>query len=234
MLNTDKYAWLLWKILASIVFVSTTAFFISSHGITLEFNLIEGKKINVELFRFLPDHFGATLWFPSVHGEKRPELGDFQSIGDWRKTGVLEFVNPGEPVKLVISDSNQNVVYEAMPAGGYTSTDTKRDLIRYEEGRNPFQFSWPPYDGKRFLLHAGFNEFQITILEVGKSLVGGKVTLYISPPLGFKHLSNGLFYRYLWFFHAWPVYVFILLIFYLILLYRKSVVAKKLKVKIEG
>ncbi len=217
MSNTDKGVWLLWKILASIVLVSTTAFFIASHGTKIELNLTEGEKVNVTLFRILPHNLSLKLIFTRVHGEERAEFGSFKTVGDWRKTGVLEFENPGEPIKLVVSDSIQKVVYEALPTDGYTS----RDLIRHQERRNPFQFSWPPYDGKRFLLHSGFNEFQITILEVGKSFVEEKVTLYINPPLGFKHASNGLFYRYLWFFYAWPVYVSILLFFYILLILQK-------------
>lgn len=38
--NTDKGVWLWWKVLASIVFVSTT-FFIASHGTGIELNLTE-------------------------------------------------------------------------------------------------------------------------------------------------------------------------------------------------
>lgn len=217
-----KSEWLLLNILTAIIFLSTVAFFIVSHGTEIELNLIEGEKINVKLFRILPHNLASTLIFTRVKGEERPELGEFKTIGDWRETGVLEFVNPGQPIKLVVSDSLQKVVYEAMPTSGYTS----RDLVRYQEGHNPFKFSWPPYDGKRFLLHSGFNEFQITVIEVGKSFVGEKVTLYFSPPLGFKHASKGLFYQYLWFFYAWPVYVFILFVFYILFISQKRRVHK--------
>lgn len=214
MSDNDEDLWFWWKVLAAIVLVSTTAFFIATHGTKVELNLIEGEKVNVKLFRFLPDNIPLKLLFSRVAGVERPELGKSRTIGDWRETGVFVYENPGEPIKLVASDTHQKIIYEALPTDGYYG----RSLIAYYEDNNPSKF-WP--GGERFLVKAGFSEFQITILEVGKSFVGEKVTLYISPPLGFKFAPSGFFYKYLFLFHAWPIYVLILLIFYFALLYRK-------------
>jgi len=217
MSDTDKGVWLLWKVLSTIVLVSTIAFLISSHGIQIELNLIEGEKINVKLLRILPHNLSLKFIFARVTGKPRPEMGEWETISDWRETRVLKFKNPGEPIKLVVSDTHQNVVYEALPSGGGDS----RDLILYYEDNDPCKF-WPSeYGGDSFLVNAGYSEFQITILEAGKSFIGEKVVLYIAPPLGFKHTPNGFFYKYLWFFYAWPVYVFILSIFYILLALQK-------------
>jgi len=218
MTNTDKDAWTLWWIITIFIFVATIAFYISSHTKKIELTLVKGEKVDAKLFRLSSHNISMKMLFSKRNAKKRLELGKWQTVGDWKETGMYEFTNPGEPIKLLLKNQNQELIYEALPA----SSSNIRELMLYREDNNSFQFPLIHRIEKRFLIDSGFSDFSITILEVGKSFEGEKVLLYINPPLGFKTAVNNLLYSFLWFFYLWPIYVFILFIWFLILIFKKD------------
>ncbi|WP_373030021.1 hypothetical protein [Sulfurovum sp.] len=217
--DKDKNLWLVFCILTILVIIGTAAFLASSKTTKLELSLIEGEKIDVKLFRILPHNISLKFIFNINGRDSRPELGEYKTVGNWRETGILKFENPGEPIKLLLSNTNQDVIYETMPISGTGATTVSRNLIIYKEDNNPSKFSWPPSADVQYSLDSGINEFQITVLEVGKQLVGEKVSLWIKPPLGFKSYVSS--YSFLWYFFLWPLYTFILLVLFILLFIRK-------------
>lgn len=223
MTNTNNNSWILWWSITIFVALSTVVYFIATHTTKVELTLIKGEKVNIQLFRLTPENISMFMSFSKTTGEDRPELGNYSVKVDRRKTGIREYPNPGEPVKLLVSDTEQNYTYEAMPASGYGANSITRGLILYKDDNNPYQFpTWGVRTEKQFSLNPGFNEFQITVLEVGNSLEGEPITLYIRPPLSFKFSSYGLIYQFLWYFHFWRIYFLILLVWFLVLVARKK------------
>lgn len=218
----DENLWCIWYFLAIIVFIGTTLMFITSHTKKVNIILTENKKIDITLFSFTTHNAGMRLIFKDKYKQDRPELGNFNPNTGSYKTGKLEFENPGEPVKILISDDEQKVIYEAMPLSGRGVDFNERDLIVFVKDNNSFVFSFGKSKSiKRFSIKPGFNKFQITVLQVGNKIKNEKVLLYIDPPLGFKHTDIHPLYFFLWFFFFWPFYVLILLIFYIIIAIRK-------------
>ncbi len=215
--NVDKNLWITWWVLVIFVLLNTAMFFVSSHTKIIEFTLNKNEKLNVNLFRLYPHHISIKIIFLKTDDLNKSVLGEWKTVGDWKKTGILEFINPGEPIKLLVSNIQQKKIYEAMPA---ESSDS-RPFKLYEDDNNPNKFSWGAHKYQGFDINAGFNKFEITVLEVGKSLKGRKVKLYINPPLGFQHAVASPLYTFLWFFYLWPIYLFFLFIFYLVLIFRK-------------
>tara|TARA_R110001606_G_C15387987_1_gene651155 strand:+ start:723 stop:1250 length:528 start_codon:yes stop_codon:yes gene_type:complete len=150
-------------------------------------------------------------------GKTRPELGEYTYRGDWKKTGFLDFINPGVPIKLAVHGEGKEVIYEAMPAGSYGIT-IGRDLVPFVEDENPSLFRWPPDLTLRHHIPAGYSEFVITVKELGSQLKGEKATIIIEPPVTFKTVAPR--YRYIWWFIFWPLYALLLSIYGLVLLWH--------------
>ena len=219
----NKNLWIIWWILLIFVLLNTVAFFVSSRTKTIEFTLDKNREFEIELFSFSSYNISMKILFSKTDDLDKTALGEWQTKNNRKKTGVLKFINPGEPVKLLLKDEQQEVIYEALPSNSYNT----RAFVVYENDHQPNQFSWGACKDKGFKIKRGFNDFKITVLEVGKSLQGREVKLYINPPLGFKQTVNSPLYKFLWFFYLWPVYLFLLFVIYLVLMFKKRDQSKK-------
>lgn len=216
MTNTAKYIWIIWFLLTLIVTIGTVTYKLSIGFHKTEIHLTEGSTVNIKIFRPLPHPISMKLVFARDGRSLRPEeLGKYTTTGNWRETGKLSFINPGEPVLIKLSNKKQEVTYETMPISSHGSTTVGRDLITYENDNNLSEFSWPPNITNSFNLHAGFNGIQATILKVGAPIYGEKVTLSIKPPLGAKSTQKNYIYLAIFFF--WPIYYLVLFIAFIIL-----------------
>jgi hypothetical protein len=154
-------------------------------------------------------------------GPRRPELGEYQTKGDWVKQGYLEFSSPGAPVKLLVRSGAQEVVYEAFPSSSFSYEDIGRDLWPYIDDAAPDRFAWPPNLALNVALPQGYSSVDISVLEVGSQLVGEKVSLYVVPPVSFKSTADG--YGILWWFVLWQYYAIFLVGYGAVLLWKSRV-----------
>ena len=221
MTNIDKKLWTFWWIILIFVSLSTMLYLIAAHTKKVELVLEKDEKVDIELFRFLPQNISMEIGFSEKIGVRRPELGNYKMRTGWEKTRTLDFLNPGEPVKLLVGNSKEHYMYEAKPAGSHSIDTAWRSLVPYNNDNSPNQFIMDFGKKQKFLLDAGFNEFQVTIFEAGKSLSGEHVTLYINPPISFKFGSSEPLYEFLWYFNFWPIYYLILFVWFLVLLIRR-------------
>jgi hypothetical protein len=88
-------------------------------------------------------------------------------------------------------------------------------LVVRDSDNNPARFRWPPDNAMRPSLPIGSSKVTLSIVEVGASLTGEKVTAILHAPLSFKTASPG--YGLLWWFLFWPVYVLFLAIYAVVL-----------------
>ncbi len=219
--NTDKNLWIFLNIFTLFILLFTAMYFLSTHTKKIELKLNEVDEISVKLFHLSSHNISLSMYFSLYSELDNKALGSWKTVGNWRQTGVLEFLNPGESIKVLLTNKQQNIIYEALPSAGSGRYYTHRDFMPYADDGNPNTFPWGANKIERFGINSGFNEFKIKILNVGKSLKGKKVILHINPPLGFKTTVSTPVYNFLWWFHFWPIYWLFLSIFYLILLFRK-------------
>ncbi len=78
----------------------TIVYQLSSRFLSIPLPLIPNKTVDISIFRVLPDtlrlelRFTRKSWF-----EERPELGKYYlASDDWKRTGFLDFPEPGEPI----------------------------------------------------------------------------------------------------------------------------------------
>ena len=193
----------LWLIALIFVLLGLIAKSIATYSYTTELVLKKGVTIDVPSFRFLQGNLGISLNF---------EHKDTKTLGDYKytkKNGYTSFINPGEPIQLLVKDKSQNILYEAKPA----SSGTRRSMVPYMDDNDPSIFPGFYLTTERFLVSSGFSEFQVEVIDVGKNIEGKKVILRVSPAMpGFKFTSKKLLYTYLWFFNFWPL-LFLILFF---------------------
>lgn len=214
-----KLHWALWVVLVLIVASGVLAIHLSS-GRRVSIDLSPNKTVDVSFFRLLPHALNLSLSFNRANWEdKRPELGDFTSKGrPWQESGFLEFPQPGAPIRLLIRAKDKEVVYEALPAGGYNGTTKSRDLVPFVDDGDSGRFQWPPNNSLKPILPSGNSTITISVLEVGPQLIGEKVNLFVDSPISFKTAAPG--YEFLWWFFFWPVYAFLLASYGLLLLVK--------------
>lgn len=209
--------WVVWSSLVLVVATGAIISSLSSSPTITSIELVPNASVNVSVFRPLPDAIRLSMAFERPKGEKRLELGEYTHREDWRRTGFLDFNNPGAPIKLLVLGEDKEVVYEAMPAGSYGTT-IGRELVPFVDDGNPNRFQWPPDLTLRHYLPAGYSDFIITVQEVGSQLKGEKVKIIIEPPITFKTVAPR--YGYIWWFIYWPLYALPLLVYGLVLLWR--------------
>ena len=209
--------WVIWSSLVLIVATGAIISSLSSSPTITSIELAPNASVNVSVFRPLPEAIRLSMEFERPKGQKRPELGEYTYRGDWRRTGFLDFANPGAPIKLLVLGEGKEVIYEAMPAGSYGTT-IGRELVPFVDDENPNRFQWPPNLTLRHSLPVGYSDFIITVQEVGSQLKGEKVKIIIEPPVTFKTVAPR--YGYIWWFIFWPLYALPLLAYGLVLLWR--------------
>lgn len=209
--------WAVWSCLVLVVATGAIISSLSSSPTITSIELVPNASVSVSVFRPLPDAIRLYMEFDRPKGQKRPELGEYAARGDWRQTGVLDFVNPGSPVKLLVRGEDKEVIYEAMPAGSYGIT-VGREVVPFVDDGNPNRFRWPPDLTLRHNLPAGYSNFTITVHEVGSPLKGEKVKIIIDPPVTFKAVAPR--YGLIWWFIFWPLCALPLLVYGLVLLWQ--------------
>lgn len=215
-----KAHWVVWTVLVLTVLAGATIDELSSAN-SIAIKLNPKTKIDVTVFRPLPHVLRLSLDFKrSGWADKRPELGEYRTSAGSR--GYLEFSNPGGVVKLLASNGQDKVVYEALPVTGANQNTMTREMVPFVDDGNPKRYKWPP--SKALEIPTGFSKISISVLEVAPRLVDEQATLIVIPPVGFKATAYG----FLWWFIFWPLYAFILTGYGAVLIWQTKM-APKLK-----
>lgn len=208
-----------WAVLGSLLLLvaSGTTLLHLCVTVPIEIPLNVGAKLSVPVFRIHPAQLGLSLRFSRNPGQLRPELGSYTQRGDWRNTGVQEFPDPGEPIKLAVRVEDKEVIYEAKPAGAFSRETIGRALVPYVNDGNPSLFPWPPTEEAQLIVPPGNSVLSISVVSVGSRIEGEVVSLWVDPPVSF--FSHAPKYAWLWWFTLWPAYIVLLSIYGLILLW---------------
>lgn len=204
-----KILWLAWWFSVIATVIGATLYELSSKSTSSNLNLRSGESITFHLFRVFPDILRIELAFETKDWKKRPELGDYQQRKGQLKSTDLEFINPGEPIKLLVEGEGKKVIYEAQPTSGYNGTTLYRKLYPFVDDGNPQRFQWSPDVNLSYWLNNNFNTLTISVLETGGKILDEKVRLIIQPPVTFKFISKN--YISLAWFLLWPIYILLLL-----------------------
>ncbi|MBT9100013.1 hypothetical protein KFZ76_20130 [Methylovulum psychrotolerans] len=194
-----KIHWLFWSLLVALV--AAGAQMSTAEFVTV--NLRPQATVSVSVFRPLPHQLGLALSFRRRAWQLRPELGVYAA---GQKAGFIEFLQPGVPIKLLVSSEGKAVAYEALPVTSHSETVATRRLLPYTDDGDPKRFQWPSKGG--IALSSGWSTLSITVLEVGQPLVGEQVTLAIHSPINLRSMASGygLFYWLVF----WPWYALFL------------------------
>lgn len=217
MTRAIKNQLIVWTILSVLVALGAFTYELSSSVVAVPLKLIPNETASVTVFRVLPNTLRLSLSFSRERGQRRVELGEYTTTGDWQKTSALNFPNPGEPVKLLIRRGTSEVIYEAMPAGSYGNT-IGRALVPFVNDGNSNSFMWPPNIDSGIKLRAGSEEIRVSVVSVGKRIEGEQVSLLVKPPVTFK--SYDLNYKWIWWLSLWPMYVLLLAIYGFVLFWK--------------
>lgn len=208
----------LWIFLSIFVISGSFSYHISSKKVKEPLKLIPSEMVEVNVFRVFKDVPRLSLEFNLTENLETPELGRFVNTGDAKKNGYLNFLEPGEPVKLKVEIEGEEQIFEALPKANMGIPQI-RYLTPFVEDNNPQQFPWSSNPGLLLELDPGFTTLNVTVLDVGESLRGEHATLTIRPPIGTKIVANN--YRMLVYgFILWPLYILFLVVYGLILLRR--------------
>ena len=213
-----KFHWWLWLFMILIVISGAALYELSSSPHLVELQLKPKEETKINVISVLNQTLRASLLFkqPDI---RRPELGKYTTLGDRKKSGILEFVEPGEAIKLLIRSNDKEMIYEALPAGNRGKV-ISRDLVPFIDDNNPNQFQWPPNKNLDHILTMGNNTIYVSVIETGKILTNEQVSLIIKPPVTFKMVFSG--YGLIWFLRFWPIFVFLLIAYAGILLRHSS------------
>ncbi|PKN37065.1 MAG: hypothetical protein CVU62_10680 [Deltaproteobacteria bacterium HGW-Deltaproteobacteria-2] len=218
-----KINWAIWTTLVVIVVTGGLAnYFSSTKRVALE--LRPNASVVVSVFRPFSDKLRLLLVFK---GSKRPELGEW---GTTKESGeyFLEFPKPGVPIKLLIRGKSKATIYEALPVSGYSGDNAFRDLYPFVDDGKPNIVPWPPDLALMQNIPVGISTLNISVLEVGKQLVGERVILVIKEPIDLKFIPASLGYKILWWFIFWPLYASLLFVYGIALLWKSiSIIATK-------
>jgi len=185
--------------------------------IVIPIKLEETASVRIPIFRPVPDSLRISLKFENIDTKDRSALGRWSNDkGDWRETGYINFLEPGESILLQVIDDVNTTIYEAEPAGGVESSETVwRDFVPYVNDGRPNIFVWPPKNEQRTKLHTGKTNLNISVLQVGANLRGETASLIIDSPISFKSVAQN--YELIWWIIFWPIYAFGLSFYGLIL-----------------
>ena len=114
----------------------------------------------------------------------------------------LAFSRPGEPLKILVETSDQQMPYVAMPASSSNDSTINRPLTPWTDSARPGEFTWPIAQA-RITQATGPSHYRFTVQEVGPQLRGEQVQLLLLAPLSFKTFQPG--YGWLWALFSGPV-----------------------------
>jgi len=199
------FHWMLWSLFVLFVGLGTLVRSISSTAEVSELVLRPEHSVILSVFRPMHDKLRLTL---SFKGNSRPEHGDYgQKTGTG---GLREFINPGEPIKLMVNTNGIETIYEAEPITSSGAFTFGRNLVPFIDDGNPRRISLVQSYERSPSLPVGRNMVKITVLEVGRTIAGETTSVIVLAPLGFKTVQSG--YGFFWWFVWWPFYALLLLI----------------------
>lgn len=166
--------------------------------------LVPGQTAQAEVYRIRE----APLWmearFGGPMGRERPELGEYSTragAGD----ASPRFANPGEPVRIRVRDGKGlDVVLVAAPRSAASATHFYRKLWPETHADGAARESAPPFPA----LAKGTSHLTFTVQAAGPALLGEKIELEISAPIGLKRTAPG--WDDVSAFIFWPFYAAIL------------------------
>ena len=207
--NKLKACIFIWCVLCFFVFSATIAFKISTAPKEIDIDLIPNSSLIFSVFRVLPHYLKIDIELLIEKPIDNKQLGSYKTIGNWHDTSYLEFPNPGEPLMFNILINGSNIIYEALPAH-YAGDRFFRQLVPFVDDGKPQIFPWPPSKSLSHLLQSGFNEIEVSVIEVDNKKGEDKAKVIVQPPIMLK--STSVNYKLLSYFYFWPLYVVLLLI----------------------
>jgi hypothetical protein len=211
-----KVHWYIFVIITSVFLAGFTLYRLSS-SIVISIKLLPKFENSTSVTRIFHSEFEKfDFWHPTKAAQKRKELGEWENSGVDHKKGELYFRNPGAAVKILAQSDEKKIIYELLPAGGIGEKTIRRGMIPYVNDENPNLFHYPTKDN-RFQFSKIKNNLKFSVLEVDSSLLGEECQICIQSPIPFKFEPKGK-YKYLWWFHLWPIYTGIIIIYFAILI----------------
>jgi hypothetical protein len=214
-----KLKWMVWFALVLTVAAGTAARNLSITTTTAELTLTPNANVDVSVFRPLPGPPRFYLKFERERNIPRPELGS-AGRSDPRKTGFIDYGNPGVPIKLQVTVDGRETKYilEATSMIMASETNIWRDLLPFLAEGDLHHYPWPPAPKSLLVTPMGTSKLHVSVIEVGAPLLGERVSLVVPSPIGIKYTEPA--YRGLGFFFFWPIYAVVLFIYGLVLLSR--------------
>lgn len=177
--------WVLW-LAAMAWFAAGMVRYVPSADATLApITLTPGQTAQAVVYRIRE----APLWmearFGGPAGKARPELGEYNTRVGAPEAGAI---NPGQPVRIRVNDGKGlDVVVVAAPRTGTSATHFYRKLWpeRFTDGALLETASSFPKLAK------GTSQLTFTVEEAGPALLGEKIELEISAPIGLKRTAPG-------------------------------------------
>jgi len=133
-------------------------------------------------------------------------------------------------IKMVLN--GQSKIYETLPVSGIGSKITTHYAIPFVEDGNPYLFHNPKEHLPNSLTSLK-SEVEFTITDVEEQLKGNIIEIFIEGAIPFKFEPKGG-YRWFWCFHFWPLYMVLLVIYFLILLYKTLRLRKNVQKDIKN
>jgi hypothetical protein len=204
--TSQRIRWLCLGIAAVFLVAGVVAAKMSASATVFPLTLSVGESVTVSVLRLLPGDFvSIELGFDRdmPHGYKASaDLGYWQTK---EEGGFLEFDLPGEPIVIQVRAASTTVDFEALPAGSRDHERVYREIVpRVGDDGDLRRFPWPPDSAARPQIPPGRSMLTLTVVEVGRSLSGEKVTAILIPPLTEKFVRPN--YGFLWWFLVlWPV-----------------------------
>ncbi|WP_225747636.1 hypothetical protein [Eikenella sp. Marseille-P7795] len=207
----------IWLAAVAVFGVMMGLFMLSTSSSGTEMVLRQGETAEFGVFR--PFSTEKVWYRQCFYAESnRPELGEYSTNNDdteeWKTHWILRFNNPGEPVHVAISLNGQTCRYQALPTSTMGYHVQCRQLSTPADGSGKAFYFVPTCQ-----LHErpGWNKGSITVEKVSPVLAGERVTLIGNPPLQFESYYPGSIYNLVWPMFLWPIWLFILILWGIIL-----------------
>lgn len=179
--------WALWLAALAWFAVGMGRYLLSADATLTPIILAPGQTAQAEIYRIRE----APLWlearFGGPRGRDRPELGDAATrLGG--PHAAPRSVNPGEPVRLRVRDGKGlDIVVTAAPLSAASATHFYRKLWPDTHADGALLQTAPPFPK----LAKGSSTLTFTVLEAGPALLGERIELEISAPIGLKRTAAG-------------------------------------------
>ena len=184
---TLAVGWGLWLASAAWLALGMARYIPSIDATRTQITLVPGQTARAEVYRIREAPLWMEAGFGGPMGQPRPELGDPGTRVRGPNAAPL-VVNPGEPVRIRVSDGKAlNVVLAAAPRDSASATHFYRKLWPETHIDGAVPETAPPFPK----LAEGTSHLTFTVEEVGPKLQGEQIELEVSSPLGLKRTAPG-------------------------------------------